>query len=133
MTISRTALQKDCRRRAYEVVQRSKAWGALLATCFPDAVRLSIHPQACGSEKIGIHLMMTADSWLTPWHGVAVEAEGRFVLLKRREAESLGAKLVFQNGRPSHYVLESSALQLATLADTKSRSEQAPSTAQQWH
>src|SRR5688500_13454019 len=39
MTISKTALQKECRRRAYEVTQRSKAWDRLLAECFPDAVR----------------------------------------------------------------------------------------------
>lgn len=109
MTISRTALQKDCRQRAYQVVQRSKAWDVLLAKHFPDAVRLSIHPQSCGSRKIGIHLMDTTDGWLTPWHGVAVEVDGQFKLLKRREAEAAGAQLIFQNGRPSHYVLAGSA------------------------
>ncbi len=109
MTISKTALQKECRRRAYEVVQRSKAWDGLLATCFPDAVRLSIHPQVCGSRKLGIHLMETADGWLTPWHGVAVEVDGAFVLRKRREVEEAGATLVFANGRPSHYVMQGAA------------------------
>jgi pyoverdine/dityrosine biosynthesis protein Dit1 len=104
MTISKTALQKDCRRRAYEVTRRSKAWDRLLAECFPDAVRLSIHPQACGSRKIGIHLMETTDEWLTPWHGVAVEVKGRFRLMKRKHVEALDAELVFRNGRPSHYV-----------------------------
>ncbi len=107
MTVSKTALQKECRKRAYQVVLRSKAWDGLLAKIFPDAVRLSIHPQACGSRKIGIHLMDTTDGWLTPWHGVAVEVGGQFKLLKRRDAESLDARLVFQNGRPSHYVLAS--------------------------
>ncbi|HSI04801.1 MAG: L-tyrosine/L-tryptophan isonitrile synthase family protein [Myxococcota bacterium] len=109
MTMSKTALQKDCRRRAYEVVQRSKAWDGLLATCFPDAVRLSIHPQVCGSRKLGIHLMETMDGWLTPWHGVAVEVDGSFVLRKRREVEEAGATLVFANGRPSHYVMQGAA------------------------
>jgi L-tyrosine isonitrile synthase len=106
VTISRTALQKDCRRRAYEVIRRSKAWDAMLAAHFPNAVRLSIHPQVCGSRKMGIHLIETADEWLTPWHGVAVEVGGRVVLQKRRQAEALGAKLVFEKGRPSHYVLD---------------------------
>ncbi|MXN76951.1 L-tyrosine/L-tryptophan isonitrile synthase family protein [Burkholderia sp. 4701] len=109
MDISKTALQKECRERAYQVVQRSKAWDGLLATIFPDAVRLSIHPQSCGSRKIGIHMMETADGWLTPWHGVAALVNGSFRLLKRREAEAAGAELVFQNGRPSHYVLDGSA------------------------
>ncbi|MBY0370344.1 isocyanide synthase family protein [bacterium] len=106
MALSRTALQKECRRRAYEVIQRSQAWDRLLAEYFPRAVRLSIHPQVCGSRKIGIHLMDTQDAWLTAWHSVAVEIDGRFRLMKRAEAESLGAALIYQEGRPSHYKLE---------------------------
>jgi L-tyrosine isonitrile synthase len=105
MTMSKTALQKDCRRRAYEVIQRSKAWGDLLATCFPDAVRLSIHPQSCGSEKLGIGFIPATGPWLTPWHAVAVDIGGRFVLRKRAEAEAMGAYLVERDGRPSHYVM----------------------------
>ncbi|WMT05006.1 isocyanide synthase family protein [Lysobacter yananisis] len=107
--ISRTALQKLCRERAYHVVQRSKAWDGLLAGEFPDAVRLSIHPQGCGSGKIGIHMMATADEWLTPWHGVAALANGSFTLIKRREAEAAGARMVFRDGRPSHYVLRAAS------------------------
>lgn len=104
-TLSKTALQKECRQRAYKVIQRSRAWDALLAERFPQAIRLSIHPQACGGRKIGIHLMETADAWLTPWHCVAVEIQGRFRLMKRRQVESLDAELIFRDGRPSHYVL----------------------------
>jgi len=102
--MSRTALQKECRRRAYGVIQRSKAWGGLVAKKFPHAVRLSIHPQACSFEKIGIHMLETADNWLTPWHGVAVEVGGRFVLMKRSQAEELQATLIWRGGVPSHYV-----------------------------
>lgn len=101
---SRTSIQKECRIRAYAVIQRSKAWGELVEKQFPDAVRLSIHPQSCGSKKLGIRLI-EPDNWQTPWHGVAVQAGTRFVLLKRSQAESLGAQLVHRYGRPSHYVL----------------------------
>jgi pyoverdine/dityrosine biosynthesis protein Dit1 len=101
---SRTALQKECRSRAYEVVQRSKAWGELVGMQFPDAVRLSIHPQTCGAKKLGIRLI-EPDNWLTPWHGVAVDVGGRFMLFKRSQAEELGARLVHRDGRPCHYVL----------------------------
>jgi pyoverdine/dityrosine biosynthesis protein Dit1 len=45
------------------------------------------------------------DDWITPWHGVAVDMAGRFVLMKRCDAEELGASLVYAKGRPSHYVL----------------------------
>ncbi|MFB9903258.1 L-tyrosine/L-tryptophan isonitrile synthase family protein [Allokutzneria oryzae] len=102
---SRAAALREARRRAYGVIQRSRAWGSLLAERFPDAVRLSIHPQPCGADKLGILLMETADGWLTPWHGVAVVTDGRTELVKRSDAERLGATLVRRGGRPSHYVL----------------------------
>jgi pyoverdine/dityrosine biosynthesis protein Dit1 len=105
---SRAALQRECRERAYGVIQRSKAWGKLLAQRFPDAVRLSIHPQACGSAKLGIHLVETSDNWLTPWHGTAVDVGGRFMLMKQYEAEAMGADLVYVDGRPSHYMARAS-------------------------
>lgn len=111
MTISKTALQKECRLRAYEVIRRSRAWDKLLANHFPNAVRLSIHPQACGGRKIGIHMMETQDEWLTAWHSVAVEVSGRFRLMKRAHVEGLGAELVFRNGRPSHYVVAAEVAQ----------------------
>lgn len=103
-TQSRTSVQKDCRVRAYLVIQRSKAWGVLIAEQFPEAIRLSIHPQSCGSKKLGIRLI-EPDHWQTPWHGVAVQVGSRFVLLKRSQAEGLGAHLASRFGRPSHYVL----------------------------
>jgi pyoverdine/dityrosine biosynthesis protein Dit1 len=108
---TRTAIQKACRIRAYEVIQRSTAWGKLIAKHFPNSVRLSIHPQACNSGKLGIHLM-EAESWMTPWHGVAVDVGGRFVLLKRAQAEALGARLVTRKGRPSHFELTEEQNQL---------------------
>jgi len=107
-TKSRSAVQKECRAKAYEVIRRSNAWSELIAQRFPGAVRLSIHPQTCGSKKIGIRLIAT-ESWMTPWHGVAVKTNDEFVLLKRVEAEALGAQLVFSdNGRPSHFELSKS-------------------------
>ncbi|HVE96633.1 MAG TPA: isocyanide synthase family protein [Pseudonocardiaceae bacterium] len=107
---SRAALQRECRERAYGVIQRSRAWGRLIAERFPEAVRLSIHPQPCGSDKLGINLLEASDNWITPWHGTAVDVGGRFVLMKRYQAEALGADLVGLHGRPSHYVASQSHL-----------------------
>lgn len=104
MCISRTALQRDCRVRAYKVVQRSRAWDKLLSQQFPDAVRLSIHPQVCGSRKIGIHLMATVNEWLTPWHSVAVMIRGSFLLMKHEQVKNLNAHLSYRDGRASHYI-----------------------------
>lgn len=102
-TKSRTSIQKDCRIRAYEVIRRSNAWSELIAERFPEAVRLSIHPQMCGSTKLGIQLL-GAETWMTPWHGVAVDTGKGFILMKRWEAEKLEAELVLDTkGRASHY------------------------------
>ena len=115
---SRAARQRECRERAYGVIQRSRAWGRLIAQRFPAAVRLSIHPQPCGSTKLGIKLLgppnSCSDNWITPWHSTAVDVGGRFILMKRHQAEALGAKLVYLHGRPSHYVARQSSLSTNT-------------------
>ena len=102
---SRAAIQRDAKSRAYEVIRRSNAWSELIEELFPEAVRLSIHPQACGSKKLGIRLVGN-ESWMTPWHGVAMETSDGHILVKRGVAEELGAKLIHDSlGRPSHYKL----------------------------
>jgi L-tyrosine isonitrile synthase len=104
-TRSRTAIQKDAKARAYEVILRSNAWSELIAERFPEAVRLSIHPQGCGSAKLSIRLLAN-ESWMTPWHGVAVDTGKGFILMKRWEAEDLGGELILDaKGRASHYQL----------------------------
>ncbi|MGI5256251.1 L-tyrosine/L-tryptophan isonitrile synthase family protein [Streptomyces angustmyceticus] len=101
---TRSALQRDCRRRAYAVMQRSRAWGDLVGAHHPGAFRLSIHPQPRDSPKFGIRLLDAPDAWTTPWHSCVLEhPDGRRELLHRTEAERLG-RLVYRQGRPSHFV-----------------------------
>ncbi|MCB9797113.1 MAG: L-tyrosine/L-tryptophan isonitrile synthase family protein [Alphaproteobacteria bacterium] len=104
---SRTCIRKECKERAYEVIQRSNAFSRLIAECFPDALRLSIHPQSPHSAKIGVLLGEAESTWITPWHGVAMHTPEGWRLVKRARAEALGAALVQVDGRPSHYALES--------------------------
>ncbi|RLU82280.1 pyoverdine biosynthesis protein PvcA [Streptomyces griseocarneus] len=102
-TGTRSALQRECRRRAYEVIARSRAWGDLIADCHPRSVRLSIHPQRTGAEKFGIRLLESADAWATPWHTTVLRGPGgRARLLHRAHAARLGVP-VLRDGRPSHY------------------------------
>lgn len=102
---TRSAIQKESRTKAYEVIRRSNAWSQLIAERYPDAVRLSIHPQSCAAKKLGIRLIGD-ESWMTPWHGVALQTKEGYTLLKRSKAEALGAQLICSaNGRPSHYSL----------------------------
>ena len=107
--LSRTQARKVTRARAYEVVRRSDAWSALVATAFPRAVRLSIHPQPDVSPKIGIALLPAEDPWLTPWHGVAFLDNEHARLLHRADAEALGAVVVEEDGRPSYMTRTTSA------------------------
>ena len=113
---SRRALQKKAKSMAVEVIQRSWAWGDLLAQQFPDAIRLSIHPQAPSSLKIGVHMMPAQNAWITPWHGVAVDRGDRVELMNRKSAELCGGRLVIQDGQPSHYVVEPGQLADAPIA-----------------
>ncbi|MFI1157788.1 L-tyrosine/L-tryptophan isonitrile synthase family protein [Streptomyces sioyaensis] len=100
---TRSARQRSCRRRAYGVMQRSRAWGDLIAAHHPGAFRLSIHPQPRGSAKFGIRLLDAPDVWMTPWHSCVLEhADGRRELLHRADAERLG-RPVLRQGRPSHF------------------------------
>ncbi|HEX2133648.1 MAG TPA: isocyanide synthase family protein [Actinophytocola sp.] len=101
---SRTKLRERCKDLAYRMIQRSRAWGDLVGAEFPHSMRLSIHPQPSHAEKIGFHLIRTRDSWLTPWHGVVVDDGTTITLVKRSQAESENASLIWRHGRPSHYV-----------------------------
>lgn len=106
---SRSAIQKESKEKALEVIRRSNAWSALIEDHFPEFVRLSIHPQMCGAKKLGIQLI-GKDAWMTPWHGVAVQHGESFKLMKRHEAEALGGQIVFsKNGKPSHFVVHSNS------------------------
>ena len=106
---SRTAIQKQAKKNATRVIQRSNAWSRLLENLHPEAVRLSIHPQFSVSEKIGIRLVESHDNWLTPWHSVAIKLNEKVVLAKRSDIDEDKYALVFKNGYPSHFELSRSA------------------------
>lgn len=114
---SNTQLQKQARSSAYRVMHRSEAWSALLKKQFPDALRLSIHPQFRVSEKIGIKLVESDDLWRTPWHSVAVFNGSEVRLEKRANIDETRFKLVFNKGRPTHYI---SSVGLGTMSPSLS-------------
>jgi len=80
---------------ACDSIRRSKAWGMFINTQQPGALRLSCHPQPCGSSKVGIYLTKEHKNWGTPWHLTAVDiGNGEFILAKRAEAEKLGFEMI---------------------------------------
>lgn len=101
---SRSQLRKNSKEAAYQTILRSNAWSGVVAEKFPEAIRLSIHPQPPHSEKFGFQLMRTRDGWLTPWHGVVLDDGVNLSLVKRWEAEELQASVVRRDGRLSHFV-----------------------------
>gem|GEM_PF-196147 len=101
--LSRTQARKQSKGLAFEVIRRSNSWSRVVAEFFPQALRLSIHPHAAHSDKIGILLGDADDLWLTPWHGVALLQSDRFLLTRRSLAEERGAVLVEAEDRPSHF------------------------------
>lgn len=107
--LSNNRIRNVTKKIAYQVIQRSNAWSSFIQERFQQAVRLSIHPQVCGSEKLGIHLVHTKDAWATPWHSVVVKSANKYTLLKKKEAEQLGAKAVYCNEQFSHYILEATS------------------------
>lgn len=104
--LSRTKVREESKDVALRVIQRSNAWSALVEEFFPEALRLSIHPQAPSTAKIGFQLVSCGNRWGTPWHNVALNGPEGFRLVKRKEAEEAGAELAFIKGKYSYYSLE---------------------------
>lgn len=100
---SKNKVRQQAKETAYEVMRRSNAWSELLAQYFSQSLRLSIHPQSCGSNKMGIQFISSGNRWSTPWHNVLLKDAQGWQLIKREEAERLGATL-----DEDHYVLEAS-------------------------
>lgn len=97
--MSRNQLRKQSKEVAYQVIQRSNAWSAFVEERFPQAVRLSIHPQIANHRKFGVQLVNCENRWGTPWHNIVLrDAEG-FRLMKKSEALALGAVEKFAEGK----------------------------------
>lgn len=103
--LSRNQAREASKQLAYGVVQRSNAWSRLVEQRFPEAVRLSIHPQAPNSRKIGVRLLPSSNVWRTPWHS-AVLFDGReYSLVRRKDAEDRRAVLMRDERGYPYYVV----------------------------
>lgn len=107
---SRNRVREEAKEITYQVIQRSNSWSAFVEEKFPEALRLSIHPQFGESKKIGMQLVDCENSWGTPWHNVAVQSSKGFFLTKRKIAESLGAERRLAHGKYTFFSLQGSSL-----------------------
>jgi pyoverdine/dityrosine biosynthesis protein Dit1 len=103
--VSATKTKEQSKPIALKVIQHSNAWTRFLANVYPTSVRISIHPYPAHSDKIGMRITKATDNWMTPWHGVIVLQDDGYVLMKRSEAEALGARVVHRHDRPYFYSL----------------------------
>ncbi len=119
------AIKRKASELAVETVYFSMAWRQFLSARFPDALRLSIHPEClhatpAGQEKLGVRFGENPSVWfadkvfdldetidISPWQSVWVEdvQTGDGCRMKRWVAEKIGARLVSVGGRPSHFVM----------------------------
>ena len=104
-SLSKNKIKTLAKINTYLVIQRSNAWSNLIKKQFPEAIRLSIHPQLCGSKKIGIMLLKSENQWATPWHRVVLQQGKDFFLVKKKYAEAINAKDIYINGQFSHYTI----------------------------
>lgn len=94
---------KNAKEIAYQLISRSQGWGRVVSAHFPRHLRLSIHPQPWGADKLGIRLLEHTDIWMTPWHSVVVyTADGRPQLMRHDEARTCGVPHT-RAGRITHY------------------------------
>ena len=103
--LSKNKIKKLAKIRAYQTIQRSHAWSALLSKHFSDAIRLSIHPHHCDKEKISVQLVGSHDQWATPWHNVVVKTQSGYQLIKRHQAIQMGATIQGIDTLEAHYAL----------------------------
>lgn len=91
--MSKSQINKISKEIAYKVIQRSNSWSALVSNIFPNAFRLSIHPQSIDSEKFPVKLLPCHEHWGTPWHRVAVMKNGKLELMRSKDVKRLGGQL----------------------------------------
>lgn len=105
--LSRTKARLLAKDLAYAVIQRSNAWSRLVEARFPEAVRLSIHPQPAHSRKIGVRLVDSPNNWRTPWHSAVLFDGRQYRLVRRKEAEE--GMAVLAGGKYPYFVAAQAA------------------------
>ncbi|KNC96350.1 multidrug resistance protein [Spizellomyces punctatus DAOM BR117] len=144
---SKNARKQLCSKIAMEMLIRNQAYSTIVGRLFPIHVRISIHPYNCAGPKFGVNLIHkdfvfqagTLDGQRgdateislfhipTPWHNLVVsDSNGLCIVTKKKDALKLGGekepKLMFyEDGRPSHLLIEQPFASLYKGAGTQSK------------
>nr|BFD31403.1 pyoverdine biosynthesis protein PvcA [Pigmentibacter ruber] len=102
---SKPWIRNEAKNLTFQIIQRSNTWSKLIEKNFPQALRLSIHPQSAIAKKIGVNLVDADDLWRTPWHSVCCWKDNQFFLTSKEHALALGAHLEKAEEKYPYYKL----------------------------
>lgn len=102
---SANQLQKKAKIVAREMMYRNEAYSQLVTSEFKSAIRLSMHPSQNNGNKYSFQLIPSPKAWTSPWHcALAVDSDGQFETIHRKDAIAAGYELIEKDGRPYFFV-----------------------------
>lgn len=77
------------------MIVRNQSFSQFVSSCYPDAIRLSIHAHNNAGPKYAVRLLTDVPYCATPWHNVVVRLlDGTDIIMKKEDAEKLKTKLI---------------------------------------
>lgn len=102
---SNNQLQKAAKKVARQMMFRNEAYSSLIKKEFENSIRLSMHPSQNNGTKYSFQLIPSPKAWTSPWHcAIAMDTDGQYETIHRRDAIAAGYELIYENGRPYFFV-----------------------------
>lgn len=102
---TKSQINKQSKELAYQWIQRYLVLNELCAELFSGYFRLSILAYQPHKKSFSINLIPNTSEYGKSWYNVLVKnADGSMMLIKKKEAEAAGYKLVYKDGKPWYFV-----------------------------
>jgi L-tyrosine isonitrile synthase len=102
---SSNQLHKAAKRTARAMMLRNEAYSHLIATEFPDYIRLSMHA-GTNTKKFSFQLIPGAQAQHSPWHSTVVNTGAEYITMHKKDAEAAGYHLAYKDGRAYNYITQ---------------------------
>lgn len=104
---TKSEIKKQSKELAYQWIQRYLVLNEMCAELFSDYFRLSILAFQPHKKSFSINLIPSTSEYGKSWYNVLVKnADGSMMLIKKKEAEKAGYKLVYKDEKPWYFVNE---------------------------
>lgn len=103
---SNSQLHKAAKQLARDMMFRNEAYSRLVQSEFSSHVRLSMHPSVNNGTKFSFKLIPGENTHHSPWHATLLTTGNEFITLHRRDAEAMGADLIYERGQPWGFELK---------------------------